>query len=141
MLMMKFNAGSTTFGYNSSYWSNNSLYNDGTPDITVDADYKYIAARDLPITYLYVTESTMTNGYPSADAAGIGAASNLNGFTLSTSTAASNSTAGLVITRNAPALGDACAFYLPATTGTNAAPPVTGNGTIGSATAGAEVCS
>jgi hypothetical protein len=63
MLMMKFNSGSTTFGYNSSYWTNNSLYNDGTPNITVDDDYKYIAARDLPISYLYVTESTMTNGY------------------------------------------------------------------------------
>ena len=63
MMLMKFNSGSTTFGYNSGYWTGNSLYNDGTPDLTVDADYKYQSARDIPISYFYITDSSVTNGY------------------------------------------------------------------------------
>lgn len=63
MLLMKFNNGSTNFAWNSSYWTSNSLLNDGTPTITVDNDYKYQSARDIPINYFYITDSAMSNGY------------------------------------------------------------------------------
>jgi hypothetical protein len=63
MLLMKLNSGSSGLGENSSHWTSNSLLNDGTPNTTVNGDYKYQSARDIPISNIYVTDSSATNGY------------------------------------------------------------------------------
>lgn len=79
----------------------------------------------------------MSNGYPSATGAGIAAASNLDGFTLETSSKADGSSQGLIITNESIANNVECIAYIGATSTT---PPVIVMGKISDVTDGAEQC-